>query len=294
MAITENHNKVTISGNSVISTQQLIASMKDPDATVILNEGVKSNVEIPKEFLPKGLIVKQENGKYVVTKPIEVDFVLPEDKTENNNIGIVESEKVKDTLDSSLKADKELNEKVENAKQNGETVKVEIKMDALEINNVKEEEKQIILQTVKPNQKVHQYFDISVLVTSNQKEIGKLTQLTNKVKFSLEISKDLIQEGRTFYIIKIHNGEVKRIEAKLNGTNLEFETDEFSTFALAYEDVENSESGEAEKEPASNVNDKEKDETPKTGSIDVPIYLYVILACVSLIGIFIKKQENNK
>jgi len=289
MKITENHNIVSISGDSVISTQQLIASMKDPDAKVIINEGVTSNVEIPKEFLPKGAIVKQENGKYIVSMPIEVDFVVPEDKTQNNNIEIVESEKVKDTLDSSLKADKELNQKVEDAKQNGEAVKVEIKMEELEINNVKEEEKQIILQTVNANQKVHQYFDISVLVTSNQKELGKLEQLTDKIKFSLEILKDLIKEGRIFYILKIHKGEVKRIEGKLNGTNLEFETDEFSTFALAYEDIENSGCVEADKEPSNIVNNGEKDETPKTGSINVPIYLYVLLAYVSLIGILIKK-----
>ena len=293
MAITEKHNKITISGNSVISTNQHIAAMKDPDSTVILNEGVSANVEISEKFLPEGAAVKQENGKYVVYIPKEVDFVIPEDKTEDN-IGIVESEKVKETLDTSLKADKELNEKVEESRKNGESVKVEIKMESLEKDNVKEEEKQLILQTVTANQKVHQYFDISVLVTSNQIEIGQLTQLTDKIKFSVEISKDLIKEGRTFYILKLHNGEVKRIEAILNGTNLEFETDEFSTFALAYEDVENSGSVEAEKEPSHNVNDGEKDETPKTGSTNVPTYLYLILACVSLIGILIKKQENNK
>ena len=45
---------------------------------------------------------------------------------------MVESEAVKETLDTSLKVDTKLNEKVEEARKNGETVKVEIKMEALE------------------------------------------------------------------------------------------------------------------------------------------------------------------
>lgn len=293
MAITEKHNKVTISGNSVISTQQLIAGMKDPDATVILNEGVKSNVEIPEKLLPAGAAVKQENGKYVVYIPKEIDFVIPDDKTEDNNIGIIETEKVKETLDTSLKADTQLNEKVEEATKKGEAVKVEIKMEALKNDTVKEEEKQLILQNVRPNQKVHQYFDISVLVTADQIELGKLTQLTDKIKFSIEISKDLIQDGRTFYILKLHNGEVKRIDGVLNGMNLEFKTDEFSTFALAYEDIETSGSVEPEQEPSKDVSNGEKDETPKTGEINIPTYVWISIAGIALIGLATTKKSSK-
>ena len=248
-----------------------------------------------------------ENGKCKVCGDIEklpepeigdVDFIVPEDNVEGNNtsIGVEESETVKETLDTSLKADNKLNEKVEEARKNGETVKVEIKMEALEKDSVKDDEKQKILQTVKANQTVHQYFDISVLVTANQKELGKLTQLTKKMKFSMEISKDLIQEGRKFYIIKLHGDEVNRIEAVLNGTKLEFETDQFSTFALAYEDNEEEAKTEVpeKEETKTEISEVgEKDETPKTGVINIPGYVWLSLAGIALVGILTTKKSSK-
>lgn len=289
MEITNKHNKVSVSGNSVISTQQRIASMKDPNASVILNVGVKSNIEIPVELLPKGASTKLENGQYVVYIPQkEVDYIIPENKTETDkdfSIGIIETEKVKDILNSSLKENVQLNQKIDEATKNGETVKVEIKMEALEKRNVKEEEKQKILQTIKANQIIHQYFDISVLVSSDQIELGKITQLSEKMKFSIEISENLIQKGRKFYIIKLHGDEAERIETVLNGTKLEFETDQFSTFALVYED----EVDEKVEVPI------EKDDTPKTGGIYIPSY--VCFVATAIVVILVRKNnhiENKK
>ena len=163
--------------------------------------------------------------------------------------------------------------------KNGETVKVEIKMEALEKNNVKEEEKQKILQAIKANQTIHQYFDISVLVSSGQIELGKITQLTEKMKFSIEISQDLIQKGRKFYIIKLHSDDVQMIVTALNGTKIEFETDQFSTFALAYED-------EVEEKVEVSV---EKDETPKTGGVYIPSYVWILT--IAMVVVLIKKNK---
>ena len=213
-----------------------------------------------------------------------MDYIISGNETENNNIGVVESEKVVETLDASLKADTKLNQKVEEERQKGNQVTIEIVVGELDKNAVSEEEKQKILQTVAANQTVHQYFDISVLVRTNQTELGKITELTEKMKFSMEISKDLIQEGRKFYILKIHGDEVERIEAVLNGTKLEFETSQFSTFALAYEDVENSTSVPAE---------GEKDDTPKTGAINIPVYVWITLAGMALVGIVTTKKSSK-
>jgi len=228
-----------------------------------------------------------------------VDIVVPEDKTENNNLGVVETEELKETLGTSLKADTELNKKVEEAKQNGEDVVVEIKVEELDKESVNKEEKQQILQTVAANQKVHQYFDISVLVKTEKEELGKITQLTDKMKFSMEISKDLIQEGRKFFILKLHGDKVERIETVLNGTKLEFETDQFSTFALAYEDVETSSGVPGEPQPPTEENDdvppvsEEKDDTPKTGAINIPVYVWITIAGMAIVGIVTTKKSSK-
>ena len=213
-----------------------------------------------------------------------MDYIVSGEETENN-LGVVEPEKVVETLDTSLKADTELSKKVEEERQKGNQVTIEIAVDELDKNSVKEEEKQMILQTVKANQTVHQYFDISVLVRTNETELGKLTQLTEKMKFSMEISKDLIQEGRKFYILKVHGDEVERIEAVLNGTKLEFETDQFSTFALAYED-------EVEEKTETPV-EGEKDDTPKTGVINIPAYVWLSIAGMAVVGILTTKKQSK-
>ena len=110
--------------------------------------------------------VKAEFTKIIPT----MDYVISGNETENSNIGVVETEKTVETLDTSLKADEELNQKVEEERQNGNQVTVEITMEELDEKSVKEEEKQKILQNMKENQTVHQYFDISILVRTNEKE----------------------------------------------------------------------------------------------------------------------------
>ena len=178
-------------------------------------------------------------------------------------------------------------------------------MEELDEKSVKDEEKQKILQNIGKNQTVHQYFDISILVRTSEKELGKLTELTEEMTFSMEIPEELIQEGRTFYIINLHNGEVKRIDATLNGTKLEFVTAHFSTFALAYEDelitdndaIEDDDKqevpGEDIQEPSEEpVEDpKEEVKVPNTGD---DIILYVLLAIAALTGIVILKKVNSK
>lgn len=251
-----------------------------------------------------GVTVKAEFTKIIPP----MDFIISGNETENNNIGVVESEKTVETLDTSLKADKELSQKVEEERQKGNQVTVEITMEELDNKDVKEEEKQKILETIEENQTVHQYFDISVLVKTNEKELGKLTQLTDKMKFSMEISKDLIKEGRKFFILKLHGDKVEEIEAVLNGTKLEFETDQFSTFALAYEDAKANDNltdedasqgapGESIEQPKEEPKEEVKEETKE--NVNVPntgdnIALYVVLAVIAITGIVISKKLNAK
>lgn len=263
-------NKVTISGNTVITAQEAIASMKNTKATVILNKGVTSNIEIPTKLLASGTVAKKENDLFVVSE-LEIDYVVSEE---------AEVEEVKQTLNaslnSSLKANETLYKDVQEAVQSGENIAVEVKVEELKQEDIKEEEKTKMTAVVSKDGKVHQYFDISVLVMANQREIGKLTELTDKVKLSMKLPKDLAKEGRKFYILKLHNGEVEKIEATVNGENLEFETKEFSLYALAYEDV-----------PAN-----EKDDTPKMGTINVS-YVWVALVAIALVGIATTKKVSK-
>lgn len=95
------------------------------------------------------------------------------------------------------------------------------------------------------NGEIANYFDISINVIdkSTNSIIGNLTELENKIALSIEIPENLKpQEGyaRKYYVLRDHNGVIDVIETKLSEDNktLTFETDKFSTYALAYEDVE--------------------------------------------------------
>ena len=265
-------NRVTISENTVITAQEAISAMKNSKATVILNKGVTSNIEIPAKNLASGMMAKKENGVYVVTE-IKVDYVV------SQGVETLNKETVKETLNSSLKADKEVFKKAEEAIRNGQEVSVELKVEELKQENVKKEEKQKMEQLVSKNEKIHQYFDISVFVIANKNEIGKLEKLTDKVKLSMKLPEDLILEGRKFYVLKLHDGKVQRLDAVLNGTNLEFETDEFSLYALSYEDVPGVEQ------------EVEKDNTPKTGFVDVSKFVWIVVF-VLMIGVFYEKRKT--
>lgn len=96
------------------------------------------------------------------------------------------------------------------------------------------------------NAKIAQYMDLSVVLTAyvNGEEAasGAVSELSDKLEFTVSLSDDLktVPGGykRTYFVIRVHNGEVTRLPANVNqdGT-VTFATDKFSTYALAYEDT---------------------------------------------------------
>jgi LPXTG-motif cell wall-anchored protein len=108
-------------------------------------------------------------------------------------------------------------------------------------------------------------------------------------KTCIETFEGIIKEGRKFFILKLHDGEVEQINGKLNETKLEIEVDQFSTFVLAYEDVETSSSVPDEPQPPT----AEKDETPKTGVINIPVFVWVGIASIALIAIVNTKKSSK-
>ena len=96
----------------------------------------------------------------------------------------------------------------------------------------------------------------------------KLEESTKEIKLTVAIPEDLpeIAKGftRKYYIVRMHNGVVEYLETTLaeDGKSLSFETDKFSTYALAYEDVAVA---------------AEKDETPKMGAINASYIWFALV-----------------
>lgn len=85
---------------------------------------------------------------------------------------------------------------------------------------------------------VQQYFDFSVLVSANNQVIGEITELnSSKITLQIAIPAELQKEGRTFGVIRVHNGVAEILNSSVENHILTFETNQFSTYALVSYDV---------------------------------------------------------
>ncbi len=105
---------------------------------------------------------------------------------------------------------------------------------------VKSDIEKIKIYNVDEGLDLGQVFDLYLLVKDkNTKDTyGKITSTNGKVTITVTIPKSLQKEGRTFYILRIHDGKVT-VVGKGSGSKVEMSTDAFSTYAIAYTDNEN-------------------------------------------------------
>ena len=126
-----------------------------------------------------------------------------------------------------------------------------------------------------------------------------MPEVKEAITFTVAMPEDLpeIKEGyvRIYYIVRNHEGEVEFIPTTLSadGKTLTFTSDKFSTYAIAYADIEdiddntsegtgNSGAGVAIPEP-----DKDKTTAPKTGD---NVIIVAAIALVAVAGIVICRK----
>ena len=87
------------------------------------------------------------------------------------------------------------------------------------------------------------YVDLSLYKQIGNLELTKVSETKGKISISIEVPEEFwntdITKSREFYVLRIHDGEVIRIEGIYDAqTHLfNFETDRFSTYALTYQDT---------------------------------------------------------
>ena len=151
---------------------------------------------------------------------------------------------------------KETSEKILKAIKAGEAIVSEVVTQPILAGEVVPEEKNLVESTLKELENVTtgvlQYFELSVLLcTENGEVLGTYDELPGTLRFTIKIPENMDATGKTFVVIRVHNGEVAILDTIMNGDNtLTFETDRFSTYALAYKEdfVEDEVSKEADSE----------------------------------------------
>ena len=206
--------------------------------------GTYSNIN--DKYIASGYDKNLVNGNYVVSKKVvKVDMPSVDltKEVKDVTVGVTNYNVVKGVLLASLEKS--------NINTDNITPFVDVDVTNKSASSVSGDVKNAMLDVVSSkaaNAKIASYFDISVLVknAANGNVVGNLTKLTDKIKFTVAIPSDLtkVKTGmeRNFYVIREHNGVATVLPTKLSkdGKSLTFETDKFSTYALAYSDVASS------------------------------------------------------
>ena len=146
-----------------------------------------------------------------------------------------------------------------------------------------------LVQSASNDFTVGMYLDINLFKKVGGNAATKITETNGTVKASILIPESLWKAGRTFEIIRVHDG----VPTVISGTYDEnthvftFETDKFSTYALAYNDSA----------VAASSSNSTQSSAPRTGDNNHLGVWYLLLA-VSLGGLgflaYSKKRKVNK
>lgn len=281
----ENNIKIVNATNGTITTDK---------SKAIVGETVTLTVKENEEYKLKTLTVldanqkevKVENNKFTMpnsevtikaefvktTKEAEVPAIDSNKEVEKVTIGIENKEKTEKILIDSVNNNKELAEKI---KDISTTVNLIVE-DEPQVTNELQNEMTGALNKQSNTAKLVKFFNLFVAIKekNTNEPIATIDELKDKISVTIQLPQDLrtVPEGynRRYYIVRNHGEKTEILDAKLteNGLGISFDTDKFSTYALAYEDVKKTEG--------------EKLDNPKTGD-NIGIYI-AILVIVTILG----------
>lgn len=201
---------------------------------------IKENMQLMKDDFYEFDIT--HNSTYVFKHPAETgntNVKLPEinknEEVKDIEFGVDSTDETKSMIINSANFD--LKEKMDQAINEGNDVNTEVYInkitkDQVTSNTLKEIEK--VAATNRLN--ILNYFDISIQVKSGDNLLGHIDETQKKIKFEVAIPTDLMKKGRIFKVIRVHGNEVTVLDTEENNGILTFESDRFSTYALAYVD----------------------------------------------------------
>ncbi len=172
----------------------------------------------------------------VVAKPGNMEIV---DKTEENTCDIALEETADVLLEKLGLSDTEAT-RIEN----GENIQVWI--EAEDISETVEESDKQLIESKKGNAVVAMYLNIELYKKIGNDTPSNVTQTKGAITFTIKVPDAFVNTNgtvtRIYQIIRVHNGTAEVLPCTFDAESqiISFETDQFSTYALAYIDQQNS------------------------------------------------------
>ena len=277
---------LTISGGTFNDIESIVNTEKEGKEATYIISGGEFAIDV-NEYLENGLYATKTGDLYVVGKPVvesEIEVINPEkiEEVKEVTVGVKENEKTNDILSSSILKDTKLAEKTKDI-----SVNVNVEIETIKEETATEEVKTAMKSIKEKAGKatVASFFDISILVknANTGDHLGNVTNLTEEIELMILLPENLkntdAKLNRNYYVLREHDGKVDTIKTELSkdGKYLVFKTDKFSTYALAYEDVE-----------------KVEEKVPQTSDGIKTTLIVGTLAIISAVGIslYLKKEMN--
>lgn len=236
---------ISIEGGELSAINGGTVVVKSEDFTGFITGGTY-NKEVTASYIKAGYEATEVTDGYkvaVIEPKTDIPEIDTEEEVEEIVVGANNSEENKQILVDSLKDNEELAAEIE-----GKDVTVLVDVFGVDQDRMDEE----LLDEFKEAAKgleIADYFEVEIVVkeTQNGQTIGNLTSLNDAIELVVVLPEEFKNKDskmeRSYYVIRRHVDENQKvtytkIPATLSedGTHVTFESSEFSTYALAYED----------------------------------------------------------
>lgn len=231
----------------------IVGELTRTDATTSLEGNAKAVISITCGTAEDSVILDKIIAKLPITpdKPSKPDQPVTPESGKNELKSEISTGAVKTeiSVDETKLKDTVLNEEQKKIVADGGSSSINIQVSDI-TKNISDEQKKLIDSVLKPGSQVGMYADISVLLTVIDKDNTVITdnvlipEIATKITVKMVLPDELLQKDstkvRTYQVIRLHDGKPEVIDSNWNAATatLTFETDKFSTYAVAYYDTD--------------------------------------------------------
>jgi len=269
----------------------------------LFREELKKPSPTPKEEASETITTIGDEGDHVIVAIVPVGVDEEEIANFRKQVSETLSDLLQEISDNPEKAKERVSEEtyanIERALSEGKSISAKVTVESAAEESIPEQDMEILKQVTVDNEvtnlKIGRYLNLSIMITTEDGEkLGTYNELTEKITFTLPKPKDIAcPTGMEYVVIRVHEGVAEILPVTVNSDgSISFETDKFSSYALAVREVideETAKAASAEMEPP----DDDIAEFIKW-FLRILAFAFACGTIVILIGLMDKKKGNNR